>query len=80
MLEQLASEEKVDMRVVAHRVGEVRQRDSEGRQNLYALGSLSPCRFCYLRVLMKDLGMLCWKPFTFVSGFNQSIFDFRSGY
>ena len=47
MLEQLASEEKVDMRVVAHRVGEVRQRDSEG-QNLYALGSLSPCRFCYL--------------------------------
>ena len=32
MLEQLAKEENVDMRVVAHRVGEVRQRDSEGRK------------------------------------------------
>ena len=32
MLEQLANEEGVDMRVVADRVGEVRQRDSEGRR------------------------------------------------
>lgn len=39
MLEQLAKEEKVDMRVVAHRVGEVRQRDSEGRK-IYTLWDL----------------------------------------
>ena len=39
MLEQLAKEEEVDMRVVAHRVGEVRQRDSEGRK-IYTLWDL----------------------------------------
>ena len=39
MLEQLAMEEKVDMRVVANRVGEVRQRDSEGRK-IYTLWDL----------------------------------------
>ena len=39
MLEQLAKEENVDMRVVAHRVGEVRQRDSEGRK-IYTLWDL----------------------------------------
>ena len=39
MLEQLAKEEKVDMRVVANRVGEVRQRDSEGRK-IYTLWDL----------------------------------------
>ena len=39
MLEQLAKEEKVDMRIVAHRVGEVRQRDSEGRK-VYTLWDL----------------------------------------
>ena len=39
MLEQLAKEEEVDMRVVAHRVGEVRQRDSEGRK-VYTLWDL----------------------------------------
>ena len=38
MLEQLANEEGVDMRVVADRVGEVRQRDSEGRK-VYTLGT-----------------------------------------
>ena len=52
MLEQLAKEEGVDMRVVADRVGEVRHRDSEGRKNLYLVGSLSPCR---LRDLSKSL-------------------------
>ncbi len=39
MLEQLAKEEGVDMRVVADRVGEVRQRDSEGRK-IYTLWDL----------------------------------------
>jgi mannosylglucosylglycerate synthase len=39
MLEQLAKEEGVDMRIVAHRVGEVRQRDSEGRK-VYTLWDL----------------------------------------
>ena len=39
MLEQLANEEGVDMRVVADRVGEVRQRDSEGRK-VYTLWDL----------------------------------------
>ena len=39
MLEQLANEEGVDMRVVADRVGEVRQRDSEGRK-IYTLWDL----------------------------------------
>lgn len=39
MLEQLAKEEGVDMRVVAHRVGEVRHRDSEGRK-VYTLWDL----------------------------------------
>jgi glycosyltransferase involved in cell wall biosynthesis len=39
MLEQLAKEEGVDMRVVADRVGEVRQRDSEGRK-VYTLWDL----------------------------------------
>ena len=39
MLEQLAKEENVDMRIVAHRVGEVRQRDSEGRK-VYTLWDL----------------------------------------
>ena len=39
MLEQLAKEEEVDMRVVADRVGEVRQRDSEGRK-VYTLWDL----------------------------------------
>ena len=39
MLEQLAREEGVDMRVVADRVGEVRHRDSEGRK-VYTLWDL----------------------------------------
>ena len=39
MLEQLAKEEGVDMRVVADRVGEVRHRDSEGRK-IYTLWDL----------------------------------------
>ena len=39
MLEQLAKEEGVDMRVVADRVGEVRHRDSEGRK-VYTLWDL----------------------------------------
>ena len=39
MLEQLAKEENVDMRIVAYRVGEVRQRDSEGRK-VYTLWDL----------------------------------------
>ena len=39
MLEQLAKEEEVDMRVVADRVGEVRHRDSEGRK-VYTLWDL----------------------------------------
>ncbi len=39
MLEQLAKEESVDMRVVADRVGEVRHRDSEGRK-IYTLWDL----------------------------------------
>ena len=39
MLEQLAKEEGVDMRIVADRVGEVRQRDSEGRK-VYTLWDL----------------------------------------
>ena len=39
MLEQLAKEENVDMRVVADRVGEVRHRDSEGRK-IYTLWDL----------------------------------------
>ena len=39
MLEQLAKEENVDMRIVAHRVGEVRQRDSEGKK-VYTLWDL----------------------------------------
>ncbi len=39
MLEQLAKEEGVDMRVVADRVGEVRQRDSDGRK-IYTLWDL----------------------------------------
>ena len=39
MLEQLAQEEGVDRRVVADRVGEVRQRDSEGRK-IYTLWDL----------------------------------------
>lgn len=39
MLEQLAKEEGVDMRVVADRVGEVRQRDGEGRK-VYTLWDL----------------------------------------
>jgi len=39
MLEQMAKEEGVDMRVVADRVGEVRQRDSEGRK-VYTLWDL----------------------------------------
>lgn len=39
MLEQLAKEEEVDMRVVADRVGEVRHRDSEGRK-IYTLWDL----------------------------------------
>ena len=39
MLEQLAKEEGVDMRIVAHRVGEVRQRDSEGKK-IYTLWDL----------------------------------------
>ena len=39
MLEQLANEEGVDMRVVADRVGEVRQRDSEGKK-IYTLWDL----------------------------------------
>ena len=69
MLEQLASEEKVDMRVVAHRVGEVRQRDSEGRKFI-RFGIFITMQILLLtQVLMKDLGMLCWKPFTFVSRF-----------
>ncbi len=39
MLEQMAKEEGVDMRVVADRVGEVRQRDSDGRK-VYTLWDL----------------------------------------
>jgi len=39
MLEQMAKEEGVDMRIVADRVGEVRQRDSEGRK-VYTLWDL----------------------------------------
>ena len=39
MLQQLAKEEGVDMRVVADRVGEVRHRDSEGRK-VYTLWDL----------------------------------------
>jgi len=39
MLEQLAKEEGVDMRIVADRVGEVRQRDFEGRK-VYILWDL----------------------------------------
>jgi len=39
MLEQLANEEGVDMRIVADRVGEVRQRDSDGRK-VYTLWDL----------------------------------------
>ena len=39
MLEQLAKEEGVDMRVVVDRVGEVRHRDSEGRK-VYTLWDL----------------------------------------
>ena len=39
MLQQLAKEEGVDMRVVADRVGEVRHRDSEGRK-IYTLWDL----------------------------------------
>ncbi|MGY8713513.1 MAG: glycosyltransferase, partial [Verrucomicrobiia bacterium] len=39
MLEQLAKEEGVDMRVVADRVGEVRQRDSDGKK-IYTLWDL----------------------------------------
>jgi len=39
MLEQLAKEEEVDMRVVADRVGEVRHRDSDGRK-VYTLWDL----------------------------------------
>ena len=39
MLQQLAKEEGVDMRVVADRVGEVRHRDSEGRK-VYPLWDL----------------------------------------
>ena len=39
MLEQLAKEEGVDMRIVADRVGEVRQRDSDGRK-VYTLWDL----------------------------------------
>ena len=39
MLEQLAKEEGVDMRIVADRVGEVRHRDSEGRK-VYTLWDL----------------------------------------
>ena len=38
-LEQLAKEEGVDMRIVADRVGEVRQRDSDGRK-VYTLWDL----------------------------------------
>lgn len=41
MLEQLAREEGVDLRVVADRVGEVRQRDAKGRK-IYTLWDLYP--------------------------------------
>ena len=41
MLEQLAREENVDLRFVAERVGEVRQRDSRGRK-IYTLWDLYP--------------------------------------
>ncbi|MBU63569.1 MAG: glycosyl transferase family 1 [Opitutae bacterium] len=41
MLEQLAKEEGVDLRLVADRVGEVRQRDSKGRK-VYTLWDLYP--------------------------------------
>ena len=41
MLEQLALEEGVDLRVVADRVGEVRQRDAKGRK-IYTLWDLYP--------------------------------------
>ena len=41
MLQQLAHEEGVDMRVVADRVGEVRQRDAQGRK-IYTLWDLYP--------------------------------------
>ena len=39
MLEELAREEKVDIRFVANRVGEVRQQDSDGRK-IYTLWDL----------------------------------------
>ena len=41
MLKQLAKEEGVDLRLVADRVGEVRQRDSKGRK-VYTLWDLYP--------------------------------------
>ena len=41
MLEQLAREENVDLRFVAERVGEVRQRDSQGRK-IFTLWDLYP--------------------------------------
>lgn len=41
MLQQLAREEEVDLRIVANRVGEVRQHDSRGRK-VYTLWDLYP--------------------------------------
>ena len=41
MLQQLAREEEVDLRIVADRVGEVRQHDSRGRK-VYTLWDLYP--------------------------------------
>ena len=67
MLEQLAKEEGVDMRVVAHRVGEVRQRDSEGRKST-PFGIFTIMRISLLtRVPTKVLATPSSKPFTFAN-------------
>ena len=65
MLEHLAEDEGVDMRIVADRVSERRQRNAKGAEDVYAVGHLSACGSGDLsECLLKDLGMPCWRPFT----------------
>ena len=67
MLEQLAVDEGVDLRIIADRVSERRQRDAQGRK-MYTLWDIYPhADFVTYPSVYEGFGTPCWRRFISAS-------------